>query len=175
MPKKRAPDPTVLSRILLLQSSLHAQPEEQRMAEFLADGLVRIPGISGAAVCKDGCLLGASQLEMDTPSKCREAFQAAVPNPACPLPCSCADLGCVRLSLQGTRRNYGGILLKVTDETAFTVYRPFLENTANLVTLLMENREREADLRALNRSLEQQVQEQFLIYKKLRIVVHIYL
>jgi PAS domain S-box-containing protein len=152
-------DPAVLGHILLLQSAIHAQPDDQHMAEFLAAGMTRIPGVGGAAVCKDGLLLGASQLVMVPPLTCREAFQPKLSDLECPPSFPCVERGYVRLSLRSARRSYGGLLLRVTDENAFTLYRPFVENIASLVTLLIENREQERNLIELNHSLEQQVQE----------------
>src|SRR5512140_3302837 len=97
------PAPAVLGRILLLQSGLHAQADDEGMARFLVAGLARIPGIGGAAVCKEGHVIGALGEWPVPPASCGESFQGNSVDRRCPTPCPCAGNECVRLALRSSR------------------------------------------------------------------------
>lgn len=153
------PDPRILGHILLLQSALHAAPDDRKMAEFIVAGLTRIPGIAGAAFCREGRILAAGSLPVQPPALCRGCFDAQSAAEGCPLPCPLATPTHVRLALQGIHHCFGGIILDLDQPERFALYRPFLENLANLATLLLENRVQDACLRDLNRGLERQVSE----------------
>ncbi len=151
MPPCGTPAPEVLGRILLLQGAVHAEPDDERLAEMITTGLLDLPGVTGAALCHDGAVL-AQAGDAPNPSQrcllvgrvCNEACEASVE-------------GAVRLPLRGSRRSYGALFLAVGDQRAFEPYRQFLENTAHLVALVMENREQSEQLMAMNRNLERQV------------------
>jgi PAS domain S-box-containing protein len=161
MNEKIKPDPAVLGRIILLQSAIHAQPDEEKLGEFLIAGLMRIPGVSDVLFCHEGHIYAFKPETAITASQiCIEHFSNPVDKLTCLAECPFepkAGGGYTRLALKGLKRSYGGILLKVDQPEEYEPYRPFIENTANMVALLLENRDQHRKMERLNQDLEAQV------------------
>jgi PAS domain S-box-containing protein len=162
------PDPEVLGRILLLQSTLHVMPTEERIGDFICKGISDIAGVSVAALCLDGSIVSKWPPKVkgipEPPQLCyepEEHEQKTVTDADCGANCSLSsEVSLQVLPLITPKHNYGALLLKFESEEEFALYHPYLENTANLVALVIENRRQEADQRQFNVELERQVQEQ---------------
>ncbi len=162
---RNKPDSEVLGRILLLQSTLHVMPTEEKIGDFICKGVSDIAGVSVATLCLEGIIV--SRWPQDAkdipelsqyytvPEEHRQTISASVNS--YPLGNS-ASIHAIPLST--TKHNYGSLLLQVESAEEFALYHPYLENTANLVALVIENRRQEADQRQFNIELERQVQEQ---------------
>ena len=155
--------PAVLGKILLLQSSLPAAPDERRLMEMVTHGLLAFPGVKGCAVCVEG----VATLVQDS--------QRAPHHDTCPIATTCATssfTGCdsdcpiasddswERFDLRTERRNYGAFFLSIENEVSFAPYLPFVGNTANLLALHVENSRTSQELNALNLGLDEQVKIQ---------------
>ncbi len=154
-------DSSVLGRILLLQSSLQAAPDERRLAEMVAQGLGDLPGIAECFVCLDGeASISGPQVEGQLPGPCRDALAAGeTPGgcPACCPRCAADDRWCH--VLQAGLETFGVVTVCATAGAWLQAYSPFLANTANLAALQIQNRRQAKELQALNRTLQQQVVE----------------
>lgn len=147
-------DPRILGRILLLQSSLYATNDDLRLGELVCYTLEEIPGIESSALYIHDKVV---------------ACRTSNPEPDCPWPPSWADIQAMggenrpagaalkALPLKTISSSYGFLVLKLTAQTG-SLYLPFIENTANQIALLLENKKQDQNLRELNRSLERQVQ-----------------
>ncbi len=149
-----SPDPKILGKILLLQSSLHAAPNERRLGEQLCYTLKSIPGITYSALYIDEQFVASEPI--DSPHF-----------PTWPLPWEEIEK-CLSqnqhfksslqlLSLRSNKEKYGYLALKIADSEELSTYLPFIENTVNFIALLLENRRQQTDLRNLNLNLEEQI------------------
>jgi len=152
----------VLGRILLLQSALQAAPDDNRLAAMVVRGLEKLPGVTGCVVCVEGNLHGLDAGGAENVWAC----------PNRPVDAEGGFSGCTddcpsksrrgrpyRFGLQTSRRTYGGLFLEIEDETAFAPYSPFVDNTANLAALHIENAGNAKALEQANRGLESQLLE----------------
>ena len=158
-------DIDILSRIILMQSTLHVMQDEGRLGDFVCQGLMGVPGVQSAIFCLQGKLLSASSPAVKT------RYPAEVK-------CGCGrdlrvhlethDEMCSRVSdnerfvylpLQTSYCPYGGLFLEVVDDEQFSLYRPYLQSTANLIALVIENRRNQNRLTEFAADLEQQVLE----------------
>jgi PAS domain S-box-containing protein len=150
-------DPAVLGRILVLQATLQAAPDETRLMEMVASGLSGLPGVGACTICVDGILRAADRWHECQPLTDHRPDED--PRRACgQLP----EQGWHRLELRSARSAYGWLFLEVRDATLLERYLPFVSNTANLVALRLETARSAAELAALNRRLDEQVREQTL-------------
>ena len=156
-----AVDSSVLGKILLLQSSLGAAPDETRLAQMLSRALAELPGVSRCVVCIES-LVRASSPEDAGP---RPPDPVCTRNPDaffegstvdCPLERSDATR---RFALRTARREYGATLLEIHDGSALSPYEPFVASTMNLAALHIENARNARALEDLNRTLETRVQK----------------
>ena len=113
-------DPTVLGHLLLLQGTLPAAPDAERLAELLGHGLEQVPGVADAVVCVGGVVYPADSPEADAaaaaarrPEDEREWADGCVcPPGACPLD----GQGRRRFSLRTSREVYGALFLHLADD-----------------------------------------------------------
>jgi diguanylate cyclase (GGDEF)-like protein/PAS domain S-box-containing protein len=131
------PDPRILGKILLLQSTLHAMPSDVRMGEFLCRGVFDIPGVSAVKLYLDNELISTYPEHYQENSDTVDS-----------------------LALQTTLSDYGELVCYLDRLEIFEPYRPHLENTVNLVSLVLENRQQELRLLKFNTELELRVREQ---------------
>ncbi len=147
-------DPRILGQILLLQSSLYAAPDEIRLGEQVCYTLASIPGISASALHINEKVVAkrTSNIEMlaEWPPSYSEIIERSLPDYT---PKDSITI----LPLQTRKMTYGNIVLAMEDNEVGSQYLPFLENTANQIALLLENRKQEVELRKINVSLEEQV------------------
>lgn len=137
----------------MLQSALHAAPDNLRLGELVCYALSEVPGISSAAIYIDGRLVSHAETSRhqlpNWPSRWQDTPQFLPPDPN----------RFVALPLQTNKTNYGFLALLLTGQQEFQGYLPYLENTVNLIALMLENRQQSAELRELNEDLEAQVKD----------------
>jgi len=150
----RPVDSRILGKILLIQSTLHANPTPAGMAEFVCRGLGDIPGVMAVAVrIRD--VLKASTPELGA----RAGIQMDGPAAAGPGTWRVLETieGASRflapVSIETLHQTYGAILLEARDPDAAEPYRPFIESLANTLALTVESLESQAALRRLNEDL----------------------
>lgn len=144
-------DSKILGQILLLQSTMHVAADEARLGEQVCYTLSFIPEIQSSALYIDEVLVTASSVQDNL--FCWPAPWSEIDNLALP------DHTLELLPLQTSKMKYGYLVLAVGDKEKLSDYLPFIENTVNLISLLLENKMQDADLRKLNLNLEEQVQE----------------
>ena len=151
-------DPSLLDRILILQSALQSASGEERLGEMVAGGLADLPGVSGCAVCIGGNVYGADSLRMKIPPSCPVGEGAPGEPGACVCDIAAEGKGrAVKHVLRTGRGEYGALLLDGEDERSLSAHRFLVANTANLVALQLENTRSANALAELNRNLESQV------------------
>ncbi len=155
------PDSRILGHILHLQSALRTQLEPVSLAELLIAGIRKVPGVADAVCCYSASLVPSHQGTDPEfpPDACRQSFAQRASASGCVLPCACASSGWSRIALEGSCRSFGGILLKIADPDAFSLYQPYIQNTINLAALVLENRMQEEALRLLSQAFEQKIAE----------------
>ena len=129
-PETAGVDPSVLGRILLLQSGLEAAPDEQHVNDMLVRGLNAAPGI--------------------------RAIKAAAPGDSLPTHGSMQANGNAnwRFALKTAQGDYGSLTFDLASVKDFEPYAPFIENTVNLAALQIEKMRVSGQLRQANRHLE---------------------
>ena len=142
-----------LGRLLMLQSALHAAPDERRLCEMVASGLAGLPGVSGSAVCLEGTLHGSTL----APDLFRCGAGAGGPHP-CDAACAEGGDGLALIRVATPRRAYGALVLAAAPEV-LARYRASAGSVANLAALRIETDRQQAALAALNRDLEARVHE----------------
>jgi signal transduction histidine kinase/CheY-like chemotaxis protein len=158
-------DPAILGKLLLIQSTLHVIPDEEKVASFLCNGLSRIPGIRTTGVCLFGELFSLDQgfgdHSMTTCNRCRVRAEqrdegARRSQDVCAL-AAMPGLCCIEIATAEHR--FGFVVVEQSDADAFSPYRPFVDNTANLLALIIENRRQYRELLFHRRDLESKVHE----------------
>jgi len=153
-------DPAVLGRILLLQSSLPAAPDERRLMEMVAQGLSSVPGVTECIVCIEGTAVrqnGATDTEDCARCPARGETVLKGCGESCPMS---EEPECHRTELRTMRFNYGSIVLRRGRADRFEPYASFIGNTANLVALYIENNRNAIQLADINRGLDAEVVRQ---------------
>ncbi len=175
--KKSKIDINILGKLILLQSSLQVAPDEIVLGEQVCHMFSEIPGIQSSALYIDDYFVVAAQAKPfgldEWPSLLQDALQELNDS-------STEGLrNFQQLSIQTTKTTYGKFLLILTDNDAFATYKPFIENTVNLIALLLENwrneqelenkvEERTNDLLQSTQQLENEIVERKRIETKLR-------
>ena len=126
-----------LGRLLLLQSTIHAAPDERRLCEMVAHGLAELPGIASAGVHLDG--------EWSD-------------EPSAPAPPTSSQPEETLVPIQTPRGSYGNVVLRAQAHVV-AGYLPLVRNLANVVAFRVENDRQGAALAALNEDLERRVAE----------------
>src|SRR5512139_727582 len=134
MPVPPPVDPSVLGKILLIQTTIHAITSQVSIAEFICRGLEEIPGTSGVAVrihdivraappALAGLLRNASDSGQDALQEARSGSTAQPPAKRPPG-------GPVVIGIRTIHRRYGAILFDRSAENVLSPYLPFLESLA---------------------------------------------
>ncbi|MDX9753298.1 MAG: PAS domain S-box protein [bacterium] len=158
------PDPADLGHIFLLQSTLQANTSEEQLAHSVAYSFEKIT------------LISACTVHIHPPTSFDPGVTAAKKGNGIfinPLPTleTHAETTRAILSLATNRQKYGQIEIQITDPSRYSVYHPFLTNTANLIALHIENNRQAVSLRLINETLENTIAERTrdLEEKKLRL------
>ncbi len=158
-------DAQILGKIILLQSTIHLMQEDDAMARFACRGLSSIPGVQAAGMLFNGTF----HSEIDDPvvdaDACRGLFQAISDrvrdgeSPESPLAAFRLEHRLECFKIQTIFDLYGLLFLKLSDPEGFLPYRPYIENTVNLIALIVENNHRRALLLRREEDLERAVEE----------------
>jgi PAS domain S-box-containing protein len=140
------PDPFVIGRILNLHNALQSSAGGEHLAQAVCRGLLRIPGIEDCAFCAGGTVLASSSPERthDLVARlCQEERQ----EDGCQAKCPSRHMHrMARVALATQRRGYGGLLIRISDEDQYSLYEPYVDNTASLVALYLEIEKQAAEI-----------------------------
>jgi signal transduction histidine kinase/PAS domain-containing protein len=151
------PDPheTLLNKLLVMQSLLHAAPDLTWMGEVLTGTCAELPGVLSAALYLDNQRVaeaGSDPRPVDWPEVARREGGAGPDEEMFE-----------ELPIETAQERFGALWLALDDREAFVSYRPYVENALATVALLIENRTRHEHLvemtENLNRLVEAQVAE----------------
>ena len=151
-------DPSVLGKILLLQSTLHAAPDQRRLAQQACHALGGLGSIAKIAVCinSDVCeAQGFAGVGGDELFSYFKQIQSGGIGEEGIAGIDSVDF----LAFQVGSQIYGGFLIVAADELEYQLYRPYISNTANLIALMVENVVQGKQLKDLNQTLEKRVEE----------------
>ena len=155
------PDPAILGQILLLQSTIHAAPDEKCLAEMLVHEMTLLPGVADCTLCIEG-LITKSRGSCGTPASAHCPLNSDTPLVSCS-DCRVARFpsheGWQRFELRTYHREYGAFFLNIRDQASFAPYSVFVGNTANLTALVIENDRVAMELNRVNRGLDELVEE----------------
>jgi DNA-binding CsgD family transcriptional regulator len=139
------PQDNVLGRLLLVQLVLNLLPDEQRIVEFTRGALLQVPGVREAHMCLTGCVVPPGAQWESIRERCVEAqFD---PN-SLDVSAIEKETGTSVLLLRTTSLLFGLILVDVADAASFSVYEDFLVNIANAVTMALDAKRGQVELRA---------------------------
>ncbi len=142
----------ILGQLLLLQSSLQVAPNEQRLGEQVCHVLKKLPGILATALYIENDLIhhtlpsseslpgwhmapaDVDALASGDEEERKETFH--------------------RSTIQTSKKVYGNFVFALSDHELFACYLPYIENTINLVALMIENLHQEAELRREKKFLQ---------------------
>ncbi|HIH03247.1 MAG TPA: PAS domain S-box protein, partial [Methanoregulaceae archaeon] len=152
---------SVPGRILLLQSTLQAAADEERLAEMVVRGLGELPGISGCVVCIEGDARGRVAGALPGPMACPAgriapggSFRGCAAG--CPFR---EDATLKRFALRTSQSGYGALFLSIKDGSSLEPFSSFIAATADVVAQHIENTRTAKALAERNRMLETRVQE----------------
>lgn len=160
-------DATVLGKIILLQSTLHIMQENDGLARFVCRGLEDVPGVGAVGMILNGSFHSNMDASGVDAASCSLLFDSLAwkdqaknqDDPDKPLLEFAKAHGLECLKIETIFDLYGLLFLKLTDKTRFSPYRPYLENTLNLIGLIVENNRQRALLLQNKADLEKAVEE----------------
>lgn len=142
----------VLGKLLLIQETLDVLPDNAGIAAFLRRALSDIPGVIDVHLCVGGAVFPPSKDFDDICAK----LEARNASGTC-ADCTVGTARVICLPLRTARHLYGMLLLSMDDEEAFSPYRAFVQNIANVVATTLETREHVRQLDEARAGLEIQV------------------
>jgi signal transduction histidine kinase len=154
-------DARILGQIVAAQNFLFVLPDEERIAEFFAEALHGVPGVTSCSVCLGDLPAPVGEAgeicrECVTLRKKGESLLVMPPNFSCGL-ATRQDLRVITLST--TEHVFGFFILRTDSSEVFEPYWPFLNNLANYVALSLENRLQKRLLEKANEELEDRVKK----------------
>jgi len=157
-------DAEVIGRFLIVQNALYAISEARGMAEFVCQALRDVPGAIDVVVCIKRHQIHAApsrQIVHFEPVHCllsstEPPYIKSEQKESC-LPEEFS--GFKHHKIQTINQVYGCIFIAPDDETTYSPYRPFIDNLANHIAVILENRAQEALLKHLNQDLKQEVRQ----------------
>lgn len=163
-------DSKILSRILLLQSTLQAVPDEKHLSETVVRGLAALSCITGCVVCLQGTITKMNDnlnvTNLNVYSEICELW-----NNECTNTCHYAkSKDWQELELQTINNKYGAIFILFEDTFVFKPYLDFIDNTANLIALYIENKNILNELKEANIKLNSSVNQKTKILNDERIL-----
>jgi len=126
---KKVTEAKVLGQLLFLQSTLDVMPERRGVTDLVCNGLKHVPGVASVSYLESS----------DQPaSNYEHAF--AVP-------------------ITSRETAYGALVFDTDDSEEFAKYRPHIQNVANSIALVFDNRGYIGELNQRREELEQRVSE----------------
>ncbi|PCH60376.1 MAG: hypothetical protein COC19_06015 [SAR86 cluster bacterium] len=165
-----APHSRVLAELQATLLVVSVLTNAQQIAEFVAEALVNVPGISACRVCFEGCSSSAGEFLQECCNSCPANPQAqSSSNKAPSHACDYAQSSSIRyIPLATTGHNYGYFVFKINDKNAYQIYEPFLINYGNFIAISMENRQQKIQLENVNNHLQEQLIAKDITQKALR-------
>jgi two-component system cell cycle sensor histidine kinase/response regulator CckA len=160
MPDSGAPDSFVLGRILALQNALQGAASEEQLGQTLCRGLQRVPGIGACALCLGGNPVASAGEES---SALRTRLCGDYLETGCAESCRSLRSGeAARVALVTQGRGYGAILCRISDEEQYSLYEPYVDNTARVAALHIEIQRQAAELLERSANLSREVRARTL-------------
>jgi len=126
---KKIAEAEVLGQLLFLQSTFDAMPERRGITDLVCNGLKHVPGV-----------VSVSYLESS--DKLDSNYEQALTVP-----------------ISSRETAYGALVFDTDDTEAFAKYRPHIQNVANSIALVFDNRGYIGELNQQREELEQRVSE----------------
>lgn len=137
------PSAVVLGRLLVIQQVLHTLPGEVRIGEFARHALMTVPGVSDAYVHITGHTRPPTPEMAKLCEQCEQAWKDAK---ALDFIQSNQVPGTRFYPLRSASHTFGGLLVRVENESPCQPYLHFLSNLANAIGLILETRLYQAQL-----------------------------
>ncbi|MFH2044177.1 MAG: PAS domain S-box protein [Pseudomonadota bacterium] len=168
-------DSKILGKFLLIQNTMHVMSNDKSLSEYVCHGINAVPGICSVWMCINGKLDEHSKLfnKRDGSHAINESPCAFCQYPSNPesvfLNHSCLwdkekNICCISLQTESNR--YGYFLINYDESSEFYKYKPYMENLANHVALIFENRRSNDVLKESKLLLEKIVEERTSELKK---------
>ncbi|MCP4133060.1 MAG: hypothetical protein GY754_18990 [bacterium] len=153
-------DPVILGKILLLQSTLHAMNEDAAMARFVCRGLASVPGIEAVSIFIRGNYISESKTAPYSAVECEKLFDLftkdkAAGHESLPKKDDTIDI----LKIETIFTLYGFLIVTIKKKEIYREYKQYIENTVNLVALVIENSTQKEELLRNKENLEKTVKE----------------
>lgn len=158
-------DARILGQILAAQNVVFALPDSLRIAEFYAQILMTIPGITGCRVCLGAQSVQAGEMTSDLCTTCATLRHFAQENgtlvPTSPdFKCTLAEQPDLRvIAIDTHQHHFGFFVVRIDQGTLSELYQPFISNLSGYVALVLENRWQKDLLQKANEELERKVAE----------------
>ncbi len=139
-------DARVLGQILAAQNIVFTLPDTTRLAEFYAQTLISIPGITACRVCLGNKSVEAGHLASSVCAECETLRHPAAEDDALMpanvnLKCGLAGQADIRLiAIDSYQHHFGVFVFQIENASVFEVYQPFISNLSNYVAITLENR-----------------------------------
>lgn len=144
-------DPGILEQIILLQSTLHVMQDERGMAKFLCRGLSRLPAFESVSSYIGGELISEDGSPTFTDEDCRRLFRILEDGRY-----TADERETFESQFQHryqvcwlrieTALKFYGILLIERPDPCFNNLAPYIENTLNIMALVIENNRQKMEL-----------------------------
>jgi PAS domain S-box-containing protein len=152
----------ILGKLLLIQATLDVLSDNAGIAAFLRRSLSGIPGVVDVHIFVGGEVFPPSREFDEIGARCEAAWRTSG---ACPE----QTIGVARVTcipLRTVHQLYGLLILSLDDEEAFSLYRDFIRNIANVVATTFETRDHVRQLDEARAALEIQVTERTATLKE---------
>ncbi|MCZ7400962.1 MAG: ATP-binding protein [Candidatus Methanoperedens sp.] len=158
-------DARVLGQIMAAQNIIFALPDLSHIAEFYAQALISVPGITSCHVCLGYMSAHAGETESRVCAECETYRKTAGGNDTViqanpDFVCSLAYQPARHIiNLDSYQHHFGFFVFKIENATVFDVYQPFINNLANYIGISLENRLQGNLLQKAHAELEHRVEE----------------
>lgn len=158
-------DARVLGQILAAQNVIFTLPDTIRIAEFYAQTLRLIPGITACRVCLGSRTVQAGEMRNSACAECK-AIRSNGGRDDLLMPTDlnfrCSQIGQPDMrviDIKSYQHHFGFFVSQIESAATWGTYQPFISNLSNHVAIILENRW-QADLLRKNRAeLERKVEE----------------
>ncbi len=158
-------DARVLGQILAAQNVVFALPDTIRIAEFYAQILISIPGITACRVCLGAKSVQAGEMASGVCAECETLRHLAreedmLKPTKSSLKCNLADQPEMRvIAIDSYQHRFGFFVFKINQAAVGELYQPFICNLSNYVALILENRRQKDLLQKAHDESERKVEE----------------
>jgi PAS domain S-box-containing protein len=158
-------DVKIIGFLISAETSLHVFPSDEKMIDSALQVLNKIPGILHCNICTKGVLHSIDSLVAKKCNSCELLFKEVEEKKN--EKCKFSNLdGFDVLSLKTAFKLFGFLKIEVEDSGKYQLYAPFVNNFANAISIVMENRWQKEQLSIQNKellkhrsNLEKQVEE----------------